>query len=162
MYIESDKVDHIATVASSFDWTWTEADLPAMCQAQGWAVAVPAAHGTVVLRTDHMADRPEAYWNLWDKGGVANLIMVVTDKVDVNDARATEQLLDEFEDLVARFTVILGSHRVVERGVERSARWDRPNLVVRLFIVNGYINLYLVNPAYQEWVETPEELDVYE
>ncbi|MFJ9367266.1 hypothetical protein ACIRRA_22980 [Nocardia sp. NPDC101769] len=28
-------------------------------------------------------------------------------------------------------------------------------------VLSGYINLYLVNPAYQEWVDTPEDFEPY-
>ncbi|MGW4123517.1 DUF6301 family protein [Nocardia sp. NPDC004711] len=79
MYVESDKVEHIVSVAASFDWTWTAEDLPTLCVAQGWEVT-RRTDNAAVRRTDHMADRPEAYWCDWDKGGIRDLIMVVTDR----------------------------------------------------------------------------------
>ncbi|MGW4123516.1 DUF6301 family protein [Nocardia sp. NPDC004711] len=68
-----------------------------------------------------------------------------------------ERLRDEFEDLVVQFTAVLGPTHDVQRGPEPKARWDRTNLIVRLSALGGYINLHLVNPAYQEWLDTTEE-----
>ncbi|WP_330182686.1 DUF6301 family protein [Nocardia sp. NBC_01503] len=161
LHILSDRVEKIVTVAASFDWTWTDNDLPSLCEAQGWEV-VRRTSDTALLRTDHMADRPEAYWSEWDLGGVRDVIMVVTDKVDTSDAQAAQELLGEFDRLVNRFTAVLGSPRSAQWGPEPKVLWDRTNVVVRLFLLDGYINLYLVNPAYQEWLDTPEVFRTYD
>lgn len=162
MYVESDKVEHILTIAESFKWTWTDGDLPALCEALGWEGVIDRTKASVTLRTDLVAAQSQAYWRAWDRGGIRHLIMVVTDKMDTNDVSAMAQLLDDFENLLARFSAALGSPDYSQGGVKKSARWDRENLVVRLFVTDGYINLYLVNPAYQEWLDTPEEFRAYD
>ncbi|MFF0613623.1 DUF6301 family protein [Nocardia tengchongensis] len=161
MFVESEKVQHIVTVAALFDWTWTEDDLTPVCQALGWEGVVKRYKHIATLRTDLRAAQSQAYWYTWDQGGIGELIMVVTDKVDSNDIASTERLREEYEGLVARFTTVLGTPYDVQRGPEPEARWDRKNLVIRLSVLRGYINLFLVNPAYQEWIDTPEDLQTY-
>ncbi|WP_330182687.1 DUF6301 family protein [Nocardia sp. NBC_01503] len=162
MYVESDKIEHIIAVAASFDWTWTEGDLPLLSEALGWRGVLHRTNATTTLRTDLVAAQSQVYWRAWDKGGVRHMIMVVTDKIDSNDVPAMERLLDDFRSLVVRFSAVLGSPHCSQQGPGSSVRWDRANLVVRLFVADGYINLHLVNPAYQEWLDTPEEFEVYE
>lgn len=125
MDVDSDNVERIVAVAMSFDWTWTDDDLPALCDAQGWEI-MRRTDTSALLRTDHMADRPEAYWSAWDRGGVRDLIMVVTDEVDTSDPRVHQQLLGEFDDLVTRFSSLLGPAREAqEQRTHRRAGTDR-------------------------------------
>ncbi|MGW4126314.1 DUF6301 family protein [Nocardia sp. NPDC004711] len=75
MFVESEKVERIAAVAASFDWTWTREDLPAICEALGWGV-LRCTEDFALLRTDLMSDRPEAYWSTtaWDTDGVREVL----------------------------------------------------------------------------------------
>ncbi|MFF2554867.1 DUF6301 family protein [Nocardia sp. NPDC058058] len=160
MLVETEKVEHIATVAASFDWSWTEDDLTPVCDALGWAV-VSRTGRTTTLRTDLSAAQSQAYWREWDQGGIRELIIVVTDQVNANDGAAMQRLQGEYDTLVARLATGLGPPHDVQRGPEPKARWDHNNLVVRLYVLRGYINLYLVNPAYQQWLDTPDDFAAY-
>lgn len=162
MRVERDKVEHIVTTAASFNWTWTDDDLLALCEALGWPGVAGRTGGTTTLRNDLAVAKSQAYWRAWEKGGVRDLIMVVTDKIDPSDAPAVDQMRDDFTHLAERLTDVLGTPRSLERGREPKIRWDRPNLVIRLFVASGYINLYLDNPAYQQWLDTPEEFRTYD
>ncbi|MFB8003996.1 DUF6301 family protein [Nocardia sp. NPDC056000] len=161
MLVETEKVEHIATVAASFDWSWTEEDLIPLCDALGWTGVVSRTKRTATLRTDLSAAQSQAYWRAWDQGGIGELIMVVTDQVNANDGAAMQLLRGEYDTLVARLETVLGPPHTIQRGPEPKARWDRNNLVLRLYVLRGYINLYLVNPAYQEWIDTPDDFAAY-
>ncbi|MEV0251173.1 DUF6301 family protein [Nocardia sp. NPDC050712] len=157
MQVDSDKIASKVGVAASFAWTWSDSDLAAFCEAQGWRVKERDRRGAV-LATDLELDRPEARWSSKD-GTVERVSVWVVDEPAKDTVDAVRRTYDGFVDITSAIERILGPATRRRSGADGEVRWDLAHVVVRLRLFENSIYFELVNPEHQAWIDAPDDED---
>ncbi|MGV9823355.1 DUF6301 family protein [Nocardia xishanensis] len=155
MQVDIDKVVEKISVASRFDWTWTDADLSGLCAAQGWQIAERDDMGGV-FTTDFKLMRPRASW--YSKGGQINqLIVFIIDRPETSSVEDLRELYDGFAETSCAIGELLGPPTLQKAGADGEMRWDLPNVVIRLSLLKNSTYLEFMNPEYQVWLDASDD-----
>lgn len=159
MYADPEGAARIARIAKTFDWTWTLADVPRLCDLTGWRMERTNALG-LVLTTDLDVKRRIAYV-FTDRGTAPALTAMGHEIEDVSvcvaDLTAGPQpptkadVSDRYLVVRERLVAELGTPSRQTHGKRPETLWEYANVLVGVLALDNAVDLGFTNPAYQEW-----------
>jgi len=157
MHADVDGAARTARAAAEFDWTWAVEDLTRFCLITGWEITELRKRGASVT-TNLAVNRPDANVSFGD-GEMKYLSIYITDSVDSNAGEMAARQVDLFADLSTRLTTELGSPTWRKPGSNAKVGWNKAKARITLTAIPGLIHLRIVNPAYQEWIDSAPDKD---
>ncbi len=157
MHVDIGGATRVARLAAEFDWTWSVDDIPRFCKSTGWEILQSGEYGAE-LRTDLQVQHPTAS-AFWQKRTISYITIDITDSAenDFSERVSGEHAVEGFTDLSAALTAVLGAPSRHAPGADATVGWNAPDAVINLSSIPDAINLHIVNPEYQAWLDEPED-----
>lgn len=154
--IDVDGVRTALEAAVDSSWNWGRGGLAEFCTRIGWSVEKEGER-SVRLRTGIETGSASAL--LFVDGNVVQRISLrISRRIEKDDFVGSRDLLESFHRLEGQLQMVLGDPISVDLVAEPFLRWNRPSVVILLFMANGFVSAELVNPEVQrredEWDET--------
>lgn len=151
----------IARIAVGFDWTWKLSDVTEFSQAVGWQSAVSTPMGLRMV-TNLEVLRRESYAFI-DRDGESGLsalgqqveciVMHVADVDNASHVPTESEIADCHSLICEALTVGLGLPTRRTYGENPATRWELPDVVIEVLSLTNTVDLSLVNPSYQDWLD---------
>jgi hypothetical protein len=153
----------VARLAANFDWTWTVENVQRFYREAGWQSDSDPKSGAE-LRTGLMVSEPwgsaeyaaEFFRDYGIDGGeVKHFLVLVTDVVDDASLAGHRWLVDAFSELADRIEHEVGPSLGRVKVADPTMVWKLPKAVLFLSTDtdDAAIQMKIVNPAYQEWLD---------
>ncbi|WP_157172010.1 DUF6301 family protein [Nocardia higoensis] len=156
MLIDVDAVRTALETAVDSNWNWSKAGLGQFCIQMGWPVEKEGER-SVRLRTGIETGSASALLFM-DANVVQRISLRISRRIEKGDFVGSRDLSESFQLLVGQLRKALGDPISVDLVAEPFFRWNKPSVVILLFMANGFVSAELVNPEVQrredEWDAT--------
>ncbi|MFD6398441.1 DUF6301 family protein [Nocardia sp. NPDC060249] len=156
----------VVQLATSFNWTWKKDDIKHFCRLAGWEVQSRDKYGAI-MRTGIDIGQPIAHstYNpdfLRQEGKSSQQMIQLQFFVAMADPGTTDVyalVADKFAEFAARLMTDLSEPDRRRPGNGSEIAWHLPNLAIVLAGEDTFVQIDLVNPVYQKYLDLQATYD---